>query len=242
MPIGAFKLNSIGRYLAPSGGFTPPTAAFTDDTNNRILLHFNGTNGATTTTDDNSSGRTARTMTMTTSSLSTAQFKFGTASATFDGTGGDKVTTTTTTADFDIAASGNTKTIEFWIYINSLASMSRNSPNHLPSTIGKMDTGGNINWSFGPNSDGGITFFYWNGGNQWNHSTIKTLTTGQWYHLAVTISGTLVTGYVNGVSWLSFNLTGTPTTNVNQLTIGTEYNNTINAYVDEVRISNVVRY
>jgi len=47
--IDEYRMSDIARYTS---SFTAPTSAFTNDANTKVLLHFNGTNGATTTTDD----------------------------------------------------------------------------------------------------------------------------------------------------------------------------------------------
>jgi len=222
-----------------AGAFSAPTAAFTDDSNTKLLLHFNGTNGATSTTDDNGSGRTAKTMTMTTSSLSTTQTKFGTASLRVDGTGGDRVTTPDS-GDWDLQAVP--RTFEAWVYISSFTDISRNSPNHIPKLMGHMDQGGNIYWAFGPNTEQGMSFYYWSGGNNWFHSTSKDLVTGQWYHMALITTATGAKGYVNGVEYLSSALSNTPTAGNTIFSIGAEFNQSMNGYIDEVRVSHVNRY
>ena len=84
------RVSNSARY---TGDFTPPASAFTNDANTLLLIHANGTNGSTTITDDAGSTRTAKTMTMVQSSLSTTQAKFGTASLRVDGTGADYVWT-----------------------------------------------------------------------------------------------------------------------------------------------------
>ena len=45
------RVSNVERYTA---AFTPPTTAFTNDSNTIILYHFEGANGSTTITDDNS--------------------------------------------------------------------------------------------------------------------------------------------------------------------------------------------
>ena len=217
----------------------PPTAAFVDDAATKLLLHFNGTNGATSTTDDNASGRTAKTITMTTSSLSTTQQKFGTASLTVDGTGGDRVTCPDSD-DWDLLAAP--RTFECWVYINSFTNISRNSPNHLPKLMEHGDQGGNTYWSFGPNTDGGLTLYYWSGSNNWVHSTLTNLTTGVWYHMALITTAAGAKGYVNGVEYLSSALSNTPVKGNTDFTIGSEYGQSMNAYIDEMRVSHVNRY
>jgi hypothetical protein len=239
MPLGSFRLNSLGKRAASGAAFSVPTAAFTDDSNTKLLLHFNGTNGATTTTDDNGSGRTAKAMTMVQSSLSTTQAKFGTASLRVDGTGADYVSTPDS-GDWDLQAVP--RTFECWCYINSFTNISRNSPNHLTKLMGHMDQSGNSYWTFGPNTEQGMSFYYWSGGNNWFHSTRKDLTTGQWYHMALITTSSGAKVYVNGEEYLSSALTNTPVVGNTIFSIGADFGQCMNAWIDEVRVSHVNRY
>lgn len=229
----------IIKPAAGGAAFTVPTAEFTDDANTKLLLHFNGTNGATTTTDDNGSGRTAKTITMVNSVLSTATKKFGTASLYVDGTGGDYAWTGDSD-DWDLQAAP--RTFECWLYINSFTNISRNSPNHLPKMMGHMDQSGSTFWAFGPNTDQGMTLYYWSGANNWFHSTTNDLVTGVWYHMALIVTATGAKVYVNGVEYLSSALTNTPTKGGTNFAIGADFGQSMNAYIDEVRVSHVNRY
>lgn len=49
--IDDFRISTTGRYTGAS--ITVPTAAFTNDADTALLLHFEGADGARTTTDDN---------------------------------------------------------------------------------------------------------------------------------------------------------------------------------------------
>ena len=229
------RVSNTARYTA---NFTPSTTAFQNDANTLLLIHCDGTDASTTFTDDNGS-RTAKTVTMTNSVLSTAQKKFGTASLYVDGTGGDYVWSSDSD-DWDLQT--QPRTFECWVYINSFTNISRNAPNHLPKLMGHMDQSGSTFWSFGPNTDQGMTFYYWSGSNNWAHSTTKDLVTGQWYHMALIISSTGAKGYVNGVEYLSSSLTNTPTKGGTNFAIGAEFGQSMNAYIDEVRVSHVNRY
>ena len=104
------------------------------------------------------------------------------------------------------------------------------------------DQGGNTYWSFGPNTDGGLTLYYWSGSNNWVHSTLTNLTTGVWYHMALITTAAGAKGYVNGVEYLSSALSNTPVKGNTDFTIGSEYGQSMNAYIDEMRVSHVNRY
>ena len=81
--IDQFRVSNIARYSPPS--FTPAVAEFSNDANTKLLLHCDGTNGGTTFTDSSGSSHTVTANGG--ANTSTAQKKFGTASAYFDGTG-----------------------------------------------------------------------------------------------------------------------------------------------------------
>lgn len=49
--IDEVRVSSVARY---TGNFTAPTAAFTNDSDTKLLIHADGTDGSTTFTDDNS--------------------------------------------------------------------------------------------------------------------------------------------------------------------------------------------
>jgi len=230
------RVSNSARY---TGDFTPPASAFTNDANTLLLIHANGTNGSTTITDDAGSTRTAKTMTMVQSSLSTTQAKFGTASLRVDGTGADYVWTGDSD-DWDLQTAP--RTFEAWVYINSFTNISRNSPNHLPKLMGHMDQAGSVFWSFGPNTDQGMSFYYWSGTNNWFHSTTKDLVTGQWYHMVLINASNVVKIYVNGVEYISATLTNTPSKGGTNFAIGAEFGQCMDAYIDEVRVSHVNRY
>lgn len=232
-----FRVSNTARYTAT---FTPSASAFTNDANTVLLLHMEGANASTTFSDDNGAGRTAKTMTMISSAtLSTTQAKFGASSLYVDGTGADYVSTPDSD-DWDLQAAP--RTFECWCYINSFTNISRNSPNHLTKLMGHMDQAGNSYWTFGPNTDQGMSFYYWSGSNNWVHSTAKDLVTGRWYHMALIVTATGAKVYVDGVEYLSSPLTNTPTKGNTIFSIGADFGQCMNAYIDEVRVSHVNRY
>jgi hypothetical protein len=157
--------------------------------------------------------------------ISTAQFKWGTSSISFDGTGDNLLSQSNATnglgtGDF---------TIEFWTYANSVAA---------ESIIIDFRTGSG---SVGPTvgfSAGGALFFQTSGVNR---ITGATLSTGAWNHIAVTKTGGSTKLFLNG------NQTGSTYADTNTYTtparvcVGTDDDGTSNAYyngyVQDLRVT-----
>ena len=198
MPIGAFKLNSIARYLAPSAP----------------------------------AGRTAKTITSQNgAAISTAQSKFGGASALFDGSN-DYLTVDTST---DFTFTGDF-TLECWVRFPVLPAN--------PSNI--------TLW----NCDHLFYIAYYSGSNFWEIDIFQggqnrvttiasgnlNLTTNTWYHIAYSRSGGTVKVFLDGVEKCSIAYGSTiSTTSPNQLGSSPTYGYK-NMYIDEFRISNNARY
>ena len=86
-----------------------------DGTSNRVLLlHCDGTDGSTSFIDSSSSGHTVTAVGN--AQIDTAQYKFGGASALFDGSG--DYLTVPDSSDFNFGA--NPVTIDFWVKFNAI--------------------------------------------------------------------------------------------------------------------------
>lgn len=219
---------------AASAGYVTPDK----DLNTLLLLRFNGINGATSTTD---SSKYARAVTISGSSaISTTQKKFGASSLSIPGASPSYISVPTDAAFTNL---GSSFTADLWVYFNSFTGASQTSTS-IPMTIGAFNpTGSDYDWGFGPLSSGKLAFSYWNGSAVQTISSTGTLSTGVWTHIAFVKSGSTITLYINGVQDGSASLVGSIATTVVPLSFG-NWNNTgqINAYLDEVRLSNVVRY
>ena len=207
-----------------------------------LLMHFSGSDGSTTFTDNSP---TPKSFTRSgNAQVSTVQSKFGGSSLYCDGSG-DYITTTYNTTAFDWWTTDYT--IECFIYPNNSSSLSQ-GVNNTPALIGNMDpgSGGSNYWSFGPNNNKQLSFFYWNGSaGNFIASTETTVVVGQWNHIAMTKNSTGIRLFINGVaSVTSASVSGTPQSSVSSpLTIGQYFNVSINAYIDELRITKgVARY
>ena len=195
----------------------------------KLLLPFDGANGATTTSD---LSNTNATVTFNgNSQISTAQSKFGGSSLYFNGTAGDSVTLPAGSA-YRFSADF---TVEMWFYMNAF-----NTYSELYSTWPSSGTG---SLEIQIRSAGGNTIRTWyNSGSAFDSST--SLSTGQWYHLALTRSGTTVTYWLNGTSDGTMTLSGQMGRDDTTVKIGADGSSyTFNGYIDDMRVTNgVARY
>jgi hypothetical protein len=187
----------------------------------RLLMHFNGANGSTTFTDNSSP---AKTFTRSGDpSITTAQFKFGGASGTFDG---DDFLVTSTAMSF---GTGDF-TVEAWLRFNSTADMAllaglSNTEMDL-AFVGNEVRIGRLNTA-------------------WDSAFSFTRSTGVWYHVAWCRSGTSMRAFVDGTQ------VGTTSTNSNAYNAATGFrvgaSNTttrrFSGWIDDLRVTvGVARY
>ena len=245
MPMGAFRLNSLGKYTvtAPSG-YTVPTAGFTDDSNTRLLLKFDGNFN-----DTIGSGRTAKTMTAYDSpTRSSSIYKFGTQSLIAPGTSTfPSVYTTSTLTDFVFA--NKDFTCEAWVYYNSFTNVAFGWSGGVPKTITFSDgTNNTLSWGLGANWNGTIRLLYWNGSAASILESSSAITTGVWHHIAFDhrVSDGRVRLLVDGQYVSTATRAGSFTSTVPQFRVGgfwaSDSTTHWSGYVDEVRISHSLRY
>lgn len=190
---------------------------------NLLLLHFDGNS-----TDSSTFARTVTAVGNATTS--TAQKKFGTHAALFDGSG-DRFDIPSS-ADFNLG--GTDHTVDFWAWVNS----STNGQNErLVVFEGTTQTRG-ILISDTTKTAIGVNLF----GSGWQIlSSAGAISNQTWFHVALVRSGSTTTLYINGTSVGSTTAQCLPTTN-SSVSIG---GNTVrfadsnfNGYIDEVRIVN----
>jgi hypothetical protein len=206
-----------------------------------LLLSMNGTNNSTTFTDSSNNAFTPTVYGN--AKISTAQSKFGGASGLFDGNG--DYFTYSDNAAFQLGTGAFT--VEALIYVVSQANT---YPTFLGSGVSSFTTGavyfsawGDNNptpanrkkFGFGTFASGGIV------------QSTTSLATGQWYHIAVTRTGTTVRLFINGT--LEATATNSESINLSAsgLVVGAcGWSNTtdaFNGYVDDLRITKgVARY
>jgi hypothetical protein len=209
------------------------------DANTLLLLSFDGTNGSTTFTDDAPSPNTVTSNIGGSCYIGTGQSKFGGSSLFSDGSNGARLNVTTNTNTWlTIPNSGVTFTVEFWIY-------------HLaadPTLDIYIGIRGNANsnnswWELRRNISTG-EFELSNGGSAVGFGSNISLNT--WTHVCMTNDGTTIKGYLNGTqcpnTYSTYNIGASmgETLAILGRVAGSWLNP--NAYMDELRISNVVRY
>jgi hypothetical protein len=203
--------------------FTPPTAPLTAITNTSLLLNY--TNGQIY---DNAMMNNL--VTVGNAQVSTSIYKYGTGSMYFDGTGDYLVAPNNANQNFNFGTGDFT--IETWVYFNSLA--------NLPVLFQKMS--GTTGWFIEVGAS--TVYFGWGTGSSSQYIAFTaSLSTGVWYHLAVTRIGSTLNAFVNGTSPGSQTLASANLSYDNSVNaiIGGFYAGTttydLNGYIDDLRIT-----
>jgi hypothetical protein len=200
-----------------------------------LLLHMNGSNGSTTFLDSSRFGHAVTANGN--AQISTAQSRFGGASAAFDGSG-DRLSISNNSA-LDLGSGDFC--IEAWAYFNVVQATEQailgkrtNASVFAPILFGVDDSAGN-NRAF---VIGSTT------GSSWSIPfTLGSINIpiNTWTHMACVRVGTEIRVFVNGE--LDFTITGVSgalMTNSNALSIGASsdaVNSPLNGYIDDLRIT-----
>jgi hypothetical protein len=229
--ISGYNLN-IGSalYDVNSSTISIPTSPPTSTSNTGLLLNF---------TNAGIFDQTAKNIieTQGDAKVSTTQYKYGTGSITFDGTGDYLKIPSTANLQF---GSGDF-TIEFWFRLNSINSGSVSESTPCLFTMG---------WSwgvFGPllilqATNALVVYASTDGANWAINSAVATgtLSSNTWYHFAMVRSGTSVKYYLDGVASATVSsLSGSLMTTSTPTTIGASSagSGSINGYIDDFRIT-----
>lgn len=218
-----------------TSAFTPPTSPLTAVTNTQLLLNF--TNAAVIDNTRKNLLETAGN-----AQISTTQKKFGTGSLYFDGVG-DTISipyTSDGTMGGLVKPIGSTNyTIECWVYFNSTAATQ-------VLFSGYIDTA--LDFMIGITSSNLLTYSLSSNGTTFdiaNAVSIGTVSTSQWYHLALVKNGNTWTPYLNGVAGTSTTNSSTVISNTLSFNIG-GFPNTgsyFSGYIDGIRVSKgIARY
>ena len=182
----------------------------------KLLLHFNGVDGAKATNDNSASNHTITFYND--AQLDDSQKKFGATSIYFDGAG-DYITASSS-SDFDLA--GTDFTIDFWIrFYGSI-------PNGSTPVCRSWTNG----WFF--QSWGSFQFY---SGSSYESIPFDTLSANTWYHVALVYVGGVANAYLDGILKNSVSMTvanGSGDLYFGRLD-GTEYY--FSGHIDEFRIS-----
>jgi len=219
-------------YARYTANFTPPTYALATTTGtafdvNRVdtslLLRGNGTNGSTSFTDESPNNLTVTAYGN--AQISTAVKKYGTGSMYFDGTGDY-----TTHADNQAVSFGTGDfTIESWVNWSAVGTQTAILLGKNVGWVLYMYPAGYLVWgSSSPQS----------GTNMIMGSTL--VTTGSWFHIAVTRASGTVKIFINGVMDGSGSTTDSFNYSANgHLEVGGSHvgNPNFNGYIDDVRIT-----
>lgn len=195
-----------------------------------LLLHFDGTNGQTTTVDSSSSPTT---ITMTVATLTTATFKFGTSSCTFNGSSA-KVVAAQQGLEFNPQTDF---TVDWWFNIAATGSQGAlcnlsNGSDFAPWRL-DIDSAG-ANFLFYSASSANTAFDIANG-----LSVAIPPATGAWHHFAISRLGNFFYFFLDGNPTFSFY---SPLTLnrilADPITIGNYSTFWFNGQVDEFRYTN----
>jgi hypothetical protein len=195
------------------------------DTNTKLVMNFNDTNGSTNFVDSTS---TVTFPTVVGATISTTQSKYGGSSGYFNGS-----SYITSTYSADLVFGTNPFTIEAWIYSPS---GQNTGSNHTIICVAEAQSA--TNWQFSISS--GYLYFWIDTGNVNNSTTL--IPTNQWVHVAAVREGTGTNQfklYLNGTLWA----TGTNAVNYSyavglRLGMNRGSNAYFNGYIDDVRIVN----
>jgi hypothetical protein len=200
-----------------------------NDVFTRLLLHCDGTNGSTTFTDSSQIGRTVTANGN--AQVSTAQSKFGGASALFDGTG--DYLSIADSADLELSGDF---TIDWWFRTTTVTAITAD-------LISKRNAS-SIAPFIAIQQDANLTFYASSDGTNFDIAAARTLSgtilANTWYHFAVVRSGTSFFTFQDGVQKDTWTSSATPHNNTFAWCIGGDGNNNAlyaNGYVDEVRFS-----
>lgn len=195
-----------------------------------LLLHMDGSNNSTTFTDSSSNG-----LTVTANGdakISTVQSKFGGSSCLLDGNS-DWLSVSSNAA---MSLGSGDFTVETFLYLNAVSANQSIIDTIAIGGSGARNTG--FIWFITTGNK--LTLF---SGGAFRGESVASLSSGQWYHLALVRSSGVFSYFIDGAKDAT---TFTLTTNFtdSQAQIGRAGDTTywLNGYLDEFRITKAARY
>jgi hypothetical protein len=197
-----------------------------DDSYVKLLMHFNGADGADATVDSSSEGATVSRVN--TPVLDDAQKKFGATSGLF--AAGDQWTV----PDSDNWNFGaGDFTIDFWVRFASVGTTNK-------GLIGQKNEGD----SYTPiyiflQDDNHLGIYTSTSGSSWSHQLTSTATfsADTWYHVAVVVASGTLKAYINGALDITQGSLGTLYNGAGTMKIGNMIHANFAGWIDEIRIS-----
>ncbi len=194
------------------------------DSYTKLLMFFEGADGSTTFTD-----QTGKTVTASgNAQIDTAQYRYGSASGLFDGTG-DYLTVTDANDELDIGTQDFT--IECWVRFNSLTGL------QIISDLRQTTDSDIIPVIFKGTSNNLIQI-------QINNIVVITGVTvvvaSRWYHVALSRTGTSTKLFINGNQEGSTYTDTNDYIDISNFIVGARYStfaNGLNGWLDELRVS-----
>ena len=202
-----------------TSAFAPPTSPLTSVTNTKLLV---------SATNAGIYDSTAKNVleTVGNAQISTTQSKYGGSSMSFNGT--NSYLFIPNSPGLQLGSSD--WTIECWVYLNSTTGDQR--------PISQNNS--NYEFAFFMSSGGAMyAASYQSGGTTNFNISMGTLSTGQWYHLAASRSGSTVRAFVNGTLQNSATYSGTIDARTGGWRLGASYvpGDYFNGYINDARIT-----
>jgi hypothetical protein len=202
-----------------------------DYANVSLLCHFDGVGGSTNFIDNSSNALSIPAYGN--AQISTAESKFGGGSLYVDGVTDYLSLPTNTLFDFGT----NNFTVECWVLFEALTT------NRI--IVDRWASGNSTSWQLYWRSTGTSIAFAVGGTIVLQDATTTRIVANQWYHIAVTRSGTTARLFIDGTQVASAT-DSSSLTNSLPLSVGVQFStltNYLNGYVDELRITKgVARY
>ena len=225
--LDSIRISNTRRYTE---AFTPPTTAFTNDSDTKLLIQ-SGTDGSQTFDDLSTPDHTI------TANGDVRWFvpKVGAGAMAFDGTG--DYLTIPDSPDFDYTGPF---TLEWWFKSRDV------STENSMYMKRAAETASNIRIGVGTNS-GKLQLLISSSGSAWDivfDQNIGSISNDTWYHLALTWDGATYTLWLDGTSVKTVTSSTAPETTSAVIHMGARQDGAeaMNGYMDGVRISNLCRY